>query len=186
MLLSMNEGWHVWELDVSKQLETQNLVFQIGISEQIHGWIAVKHMIFPVGLGLCQCVESLHVSEDEGTWATSPRFLHWFMSNAPVFGHCVLIVEDEKVERRRAAKESEAVEEGGDGERNKKQTKGRLEMMRRPNKLVVGSHHPFDRPQTPGTLLWNDKHVGHKSGYGNKAATQLNITAGGDSMVTEC
>lgn len=29
---------------------------------------------------------------------TSPCFLHWFMSNAPVFGHHVLVLEDETVE----------------------------------------------------------------------------------------
>lgn len=64
---------------------------------------------------------------------------------------------------------------GGKKERNesRQKRKGRLEVMRRPNKLVVGSHHPFDRPQTPGTLLWNDKHVGHRSSYGNKAAQDL-------------
>lgn len=50
---------------------------------------------------------------------TSPCFLRWFMSNAPVFGHCVLVFEDEKVARRG----EERSEKGGVGKKKKKEMK---------------------------------------------------------------
>lgn len=52
---------------------------------------------------------------------TSPCFLRWFMSNSPVFGHCVPMFEDKKVERRGERKRRCRDEVGSRGER--KQTK---------------------------------------------------------------
>ena len=46
-------------------------------------------------------------------------------------------------------------------------------MVRRPYKFVVDSHCSFDRPQSPGALLWNEKHVGHKSSNGGKKAAWI-------------
>ena len=37
--------------------------------------------------------------EGEGMCVMLPHFLCWFMSKACVFGHCVLVAGDEKVDR---------------------------------------------------------------------------------------
>lgn len=69
---------------------------------------------------------------------TSPCFLRWFMSNAPVFGHRVLSFGGE---RRGEERESEYVGERSEESRLKRTA--RLEATRRPNKPVVGSYPPI-------------------------------------------
>lgn len=104
----------------------------------------------------CQCVENWFVSEGEGMCATPPRFLRWFMSNAPVFGHCSPVRGGKERGRKWSYRERRSRKK----EKKAGKTRGGWEDQ---TSSWSAATIPFDRPQTSGTLLWNDKHVGHKS-----------------------
>lgn len=71
---------------------------------------------------------------------TSPRFLHWFVSNAFVFRHCVLVFEDVSQRRMR---ERESVKLSRSNESRQKRKAGGDEKTkqahgRQPSSILTG------------------------------------------------